>query len=267
MDSQTQASRFKIFDAHFHIIDERFPLVANHGFLPREFNVEAYEAEVSNLRVVGGAVVSGSFHAFDQTYLVDALERLGPQFVGVTQLSPSVSDEELIRLDELGVRALRFNIRRGGSAAVADLESMANRVYELVNWHVEIYVDSSNLDALFDTLVALPKVSIDHLGLSKEGFPTVLDLAASGVQIKASGFGRLDFPADEAIREIVSVNPTSLVFGTDLPGTRAPRTFRERDVNLVADTLGESLAQKIYYDNAVEYYRPRQKGLTSEIEG
>ena len=28
---------FKIFDSHFHIIDRRFPLVPNQGYLPDNF--------------------------------------------------------------------------------------------------------------------------------------------------------------------------------------------------------------------------------------
>lgn len=29
----------RIFDSHFHIIDSRFPLVRNDGYLPLEFTV------------------------------------------------------------------------------------------------------------------------------------------------------------------------------------------------------------------------------------
>jgi hypothetical protein len=43
--------------------------------------------------------------------------------------------------------------------------------------HTELYVDSTELAGLFDTLVSLPAVSIDHLDLSKAGFPTLLKLA------------------------------------------------------------------------------------------
>ena len=75
---------------------------------------------------MGGAVVSGSFQMFDQTYLVDALGKLGPRYVGVTQLPATVTDDELMRLDAAGVRAVRFNVKRGGSADVQDLASMAH---------------------------------------------------------------------------------------------------------------------------------------------
>ncbi|MGC1332472.1 amidohydrolase family protein, partial [Pseudomonas sp.] len=70
----------QVFDAHCHIIDPRFPLVANEGYLPPTYTVDDYLAQAAPLGVCGGAVVSGSFQAFDQTYLLDALARLGPGF-------------------------------------------------------------------------------------------------------------------------------------------------------------------------------------------
>ena len=106
-----------LFDAHLHVIDPRFPLVPNRGYLPNPFTAEDYMERAAPLGVVGGAVVSGSSQAFDQTYLLDALERLGPSFVGVTQLPGSVSDEQILRLHAARVRAVRFNFYRGGSEA------------------------------------------------------------------------------------------------------------------------------------------------------
>ena len=41
--------------------------------------------------------------------------------------------------------------------------------------------------------MSLPAVSIDHIGLSKAGFLTLLKLAEKGVRVKATGFGRVDF--------------------------------------------------------------------------
>jgi predicted TIM-barrel fold metal-dependent hydrolase len=32
----------RLFDAHFHIIDPRFPLIANRGYLPAAFTVADY---------------------------------------------------------------------------------------------------------------------------------------------------------------------------------------------------------------------------------
>ena len=123
--------RVRLFDAHLHIIDRRFPLVPNKGYLPDAFTCIDYLERMGKYDLQGGAVVSGSFQAFDQSYLLDALERLGPAYTGVTQLPVTVTDEELVELNRVGVRAIRFNMQRGGSASIDDLDRMARRVHEL----------------------------------------------------------------------------------------------------------------------------------------
>jgi predicted TIM-barrel fold metal-dependent hydrolase len=125
-----------------------------------------------------------------------------------------------------------------------------------VDWHVELYVDSRDLGALYDRIIGLPAVSIDHLGLSKEGFGTLLKLAENGVRVKATGFGRVDFDLRTALKELYSANPDALMFGTDLPSTRAPRPYQDQDFDLVAEAVGEEGAAKVLYENAVRYYRP-----------
>ncbi|WP_374500075.1 amidohydrolase family protein [Zoogloea sp.] len=247
----------RLFDAHFHIIDGRFPLVANQGYLPPAFTCEAYLERMSDGRLAGGAIVSGSFHAYDQGYLLDALKRLGERFVGVTQLPASVSDRQLFALDAAGVRAVRFNLKRGGSEDSAHLDRLARRVFELVGWHVELYVDARDLDALYATLSVLPAVSIDHLGLSREGLATLLALAERGVRVKATGFGRVDFDVKAALRDLYAASPAALMFGTDLPSTHAPRPYADADVDLIGEALGADAAHQVLYQNAVDFYRPR----------
>src|SRR6266404_1143536 len=103
----------RLFDSHCHIIDHRFPIVANQGYTPPEFRLADYLAKTKPLGVAGGAVVSGSFQANDQTYLMDVLPRLGPGWVGVTQIPDDCPDEEIKKLAGIGVRAVRFNLFRG----------------------------------------------------------------------------------------------------------------------------------------------------------
>ena len=248
---------FPLFDAHFHVIDPRFPLVPNRGYLPDRYTVSDYRERMEDYDLRGGAVISGSFQAFDQDYLVDALQRLGPAFVGVTQLPVGVSDEELRELHGYGVRAVRFNLKRGGSEDVIHLDGMARRIHELLGWHVELYADARELPDLFDTLVALPAVVIDHLGLSKEGLPHLLWLAERGIRVKASGFGRVDFDVRSAIKSLYAANPAALMFGTDLPSTRAARPYSDRDFQLVIDTLGDQAARRVLFENALDFYQPR----------
>ncbi|MNF66283.1 2-pyrone-4,6-dicarbaxylate hydrolase [compost metagenome] len=244
-----------IFDAHCHIIDPRYPLVANNGYLPPPFGVEDYLAQTRALGICSGAVVSGSFQALNQQYLLAALKALGPQFVGVTQLPASVSDGELAVLDEHGVRALRFNLMRGGSEPLDQLETLARRVHEVAGWHVELYVDSRELAELEARLLTLPAVSIDHLGLSRDGLPSILRLAERGVRIKACGFGRVDFAVGPALKDIHAANPQALMFGSDLPSTRAPRPFEAADIDVVREALGEDGAELALWGNARAFYR------------
>jgi len=248
--------RFKVFDSHFHIIDKRFPLVANQGFLPEAFTCDDYFQKTDHFESAGGAVVSGSFQAFDQTYLTAALERLGPDFVGVTQLPASTTDEEIIALNRVGVRGVRFNLKRGGSEGLNSLEGFARRIHALAGWHVELYIDARELDSIYALLISLPSVSIAHLGLSAAGFSTLLKLAENGVRIKATGFSRVDFDVPTALRKLYAVNPDALLFGTDLPSTRASVPYSASDLELVAETLGDENASKVFYENAVKFYRP-----------
>lgn len=246
------------FDSHLHIIDPNYPLIANNGFMPEAFSVKDYHASLAAHHVIGGAVVSGSFQGFDQDYLIAALKALGPNFVGVTQVPHTVSDQTLLKLHEAGVRALRFNLFRGGSESLAHLESMAKRVAALLDWHVELYLDASNLPELSSIIKRLPAVCIDHLGMRQAGFRDLLHLVESHdcFRVKATGFGRVDFDCTTAVKSIYQANPQALIFGTDLPSTRAPRAFQSSDIDSVYDALGESASQQVFVENALTLYKP-----------
>ena len=243
-----------IFDAHCHIIETGFPLIENQGFVPDYYSAESYRIEAASLGVAAGAVVSGSFQGTDQSYLLAALKRLGDGYVGVTQLPPDVTDEEILRLDAAGVRALRFNLKRGGSVDPTSLERMAHRVHDLAGWHIELYADVRDLADHVAMLRNLPQISIDHLGLSEEGLPTLLRLVEAGARVKATGFGRIAGDIVRMIGAIVTTRTEALVFGTDLPSTRT-RRFRRGDMDLLAETVGEKHREAVFYRNAASLYR------------
>jgi predicted TIM-barrel fold metal-dependent hydrolase len=243
-----------LFDAHLHIIDPRFPLVANNGYVPGPFPVSAYRERSAELGVVGGAVVSGSFQAYDQEYLRAALGELGAGFVGVTQVPADVTDADVLSLHEAGVRAVRFNLYRGGSERLDRLEDLARRVWDLAGWHVELYLDARDLPDLEPRLRALPKVSIDHLGMSAGGRASLLRLAEAGMRIKATGFGRVELDVPATLLAVHAANPEALLAGTDLPSTRAARPFQDDDLRLIADTLGDDAAPPVLAGNAMAFY-------------
>jgi hypothetical protein len=206
--------------------------------------VADYRAATAGLGITGGAVVSGSFQGFDQSYLRDALERLGPGFVGVTQLPGDVSDAEIASLHEAGVRAVRFNLHRGGALD----DALARRVHALRGWHAEVYADGATLAAHEERLLALPRLVVDHLGLDAAALPVLLRLVDAGALVKATGFGRVDLDVEATLR---AIDPSALLFGTDLPGTRARRPFAREDLDLVA-----AIAPAALWENGIKLFRP-----------
>jgi hypothetical protein len=49
-----------------------------------------------------------------------------------------------------------------------------------------------------------------------------------------------------------------LMFGTDVPSQRARRPFLPSDIDLLRDNIDPTLVKKVFFDNAVKFYRPRQ---------
>lgn len=244
----------KIFDSHFHIINPKFPLVENNGYLPPEFTVKNYVEQVKSYGIEGGAIVSGSFQKFDQDYLLDALNTFGKNYFGVANIPMEMTDDELNNLNESNIRAVRFNLKRGGSERLENMVELANKLYDAYNWHTELYVDSKNLKELKSTLEQIPKFSIDHLGLSKTGLKDLYYWAEKGVKIKATGFGRLDFDPITAMKKIYSINPESLMFGTDLPSTRAKTPFTFNHLKSIIDNFSDYEQERILYQNAFDWY-------------
>jgi predicted TIM-barrel fold metal-dependent hydrolase len=63
----------------------------------------------------------------------------------------------------------------------------------------------------------------------------------------------------ENLRQLVAVDPHRLVFGTDLPSTRARIPYNENhDVGLLLDALGIEVAQKVLHSNALNLYKIHQ---------
>lgn len=250
-----RAQQRKLFDSHCHIIDQRFPIVPNQGYTPPNFPLEDYLARVKPLGVVAGAIVSGSFQANDQTYLIDTLGKLGPAWAGVTQIPDDYPDAGIAKLAAIGVRAVRFNILRGLNEDIERIVALATRCHGVAGWHAEIYADAAALKPYVNRLAKLPQISIDHLGMTQEGVPVLLELVAAGCKVKATGFGRTKVDIPQTLESIARTNPAALIFGTDLPSTRAKRPFLASDIDWIEQVLGAELARKAFWDNPVALYK------------
>ena len=245
----------KIFDAHFHIIDYKYPIVENNGYLPPNFTIEDYQERVKNYELVGGAIVSGSFQAFDQSYLKDSLFKLGKHFFGVANIPFHIKEKELDELNQKNVVAIRFNLKRGGSETIENLAYLSNQLHDQYGWHTELYLDSKDLKSMEKILTNIKSFSIDHLGLSKSGLKDLYGWVEKGARVKASGFGRLDFDPIEIMKKINQINPEALMFGTDLPSTRAKVPFSMSDLQTIVMNFDEEDQERILCTNALKWYQ------------
>jgi predicted TIM-barrel fold metal-dependent hydrolase len=75
---------------------------------------------------------------------------------------------------------------------------------------------------------------------------------------------KLDVPA--TLEAIAKISPDALVFGTDIPSTRAARPFQPSDIDLVEKVLGPELAQKTFWDNPITLYRVNRTPNDAVVE-
>jgi len=241
-----------IIDAHFHIFDPRFPAPGHDGYAPPVFTVAQYRAAVSGLGVTGGVLVTASTHGLDPAPLLAALEELGPGFVAVAAADPAMPDAGLRELAARGVRGLRFNLYRGMVQTPPEAAlDFADHAHAVAGLHAQVYADAATLRPLLPRLRGMAtRLVIDHLGMTEAGLPVVLELAAAGARVKATGFGRVALEVAPALERIAAAAPGALIFGTDLPSTRARRPFEPADMALLRRIAGAAP----FHENAAAFY-------------
>jgi len=242
-----------LIDAHFHVFDPRFPLPGHDGFVPAAFTVADYLAQVRPLGVTGGVLVAASTHGLDPAPILGALAELGPRFVAVLNADPATDDAALRRLAGAGVRGLRHNLYRGMGSLDAALD-LAQRARDAAGLHAQVYADAAALAPALPRLRRMaPWLVLDHLGMTGAGLPAVLDLVAAGAKVKATGFGRVELDVPVALARIAAIRTDALIFGTDLPSTRARRPFEAADIMLLREALGPAAAPALE-GNARAFY-------------
>jgi len=151
-------------DCHMHVYDERFAVLPSAPFKPPHAPVEAYRAVQRELGLQRVIVVQPIGYGFDNTCTLESMAALGPEARGVAIVRPDVSDAELQRLHELGVRGVRFMMLPGGPLGWDELEPMAARIAPL-GWNINLQLDGRTLPEHEAMLRRLPcRLVIDHNG-------------------------------------------------------------------------------------------------------
>ena len=122
-----------------HIYDSRFPVAPNAKLRPPDATVDAYRLFQKRIGTTRNVVVTPSTYGTDNSCTLDAMAKLGASARGVAVVDTSVTDAELKRLNDLGIRGVRFNLVQSGATTIDMLEPLSKRVNDL-GWHVQIHM-------------------------------------------------------------------------------------------------------------------------------
>ncbi len=263
-------------DAHCHVFGpaKQFPFSPSRKYTPCDASKDQLFALRDHLGFSRNVIVQASCHGRNNDALVDALVSAGDLARGVAVLSPDIADEELQRMDEAGVRAVRFNFvkRLVDTTPKQVFLDIAERIAKL-GWHIVVYFEADDLEELIPFLNKLPTIIVvDHMGrpdiskpLNDKGFQRFISLMENNKNIwtKVSCPERLTIdgpPYNDVVpfsRLLVEKFSDRVLWGTDWPHPNM-KSHMPDDGHLVdlipriAPTL--ALRQALLIDNPMRLY-------------
>ena len=262
-------------DCHMHIYDPaRFRMVPSQRVPPADAAVPQYRLLQKRIGTTRVVVVTPRNYATENQVTVDAIAQLGPNARGVAVLHPTVTDAELKRLDDAGVRGIRFSLTDPATAVVTldMVEPLSKRVANL-GWHVQFNVEGQQVVEWANLLRRLPsQIVFDHMGhpplpegIEHPSHRIIRDLIDRGrTWVKLSGAysnTKLGPPYPEATtiaRAFVKAAPERLVWGSDWPHPSEAPDRKPNDAVLF-DLLSawapdEAVRHRILVENPVTLY-------------
>ncbi|MDO9438729.1 amidohydrolase family protein [Hydrogenophaga sp.] len=284
--------RFKLpagaVDAHCHVFGPgaEFPYAPERKYTPCDASKAQLYALRDHLGFSRNVVVQATCHGADNSAMVDALVSSGGKARGVATVKRDISDEELQRLHDAGVRGVRFNFvkRLVDFTPKEELLEIATRIHKL-GWHVVIYFEAVDLPELWDFFTALPTtVVVDHMGtpdvtLPVDGpqFELFLKFMRENTNVwsKVTCPERLSITGPKALdgeqaayqdvvpfaRRVVEEFPDRVIWGTDWPHPNLRKHMP--DDGLLVDFIPQiaptaDVQKKLLVDNPMRLYWPEE---------
>jgi len=263
-------------DTHAHVFgpQSKYDYSPARSYTPPDAPYEAYRHLHSVLGVERGVLTQPSVYGTDNTAMLDAVARDPVNLRAVAAVGADVTDDELRRLNDAGVRGIRVNlVDKGGMPfdSFADVERFAARVVPM-GWHIEYLVHVHDFPDL-DVLGNLPADSVVghfgymHLsnGLDHPGWLNFLRLFEKGrIWVKMTGPYRITqrdvLPYDDvdAVAKMLrEARPDRLLWGTDWPHPINPKPMAndgEKFDHLAEWLPGDSLLRQVLVENPKTLY-------------
>jgi len=239
-----------------HIYDAaRFALAPSPRVAPTHASVADYRLLQKRIGTTRVVIVTPRNYATNNGATVDAIAQLGiANARGVAVVHPAITNAELKKLHDAGIRGIRFSLSDPATAVVTPdmVEPLSKRVADL-GWHVQFNVDGEQVVQLRDLLLRLPSQMVfDHLahpplpdGVKHASHRIVRELIDKGrTWVKLSGAysnSKVGAPYPEATaiaQAFVKAAPERLVWGSDWPHPGLPDNNKPDDA-LLFDLLSQ----------------------------
>jgi D-galactarolactone isomerase len=260
-------------DCHMHVYSSRFPAAPNAELRPPDASADAHRLLQKRLGTTRTIVVNPSTYGTDNSCTLDAIAQFGAGARGVAVVDMSVTDAELKRLNDLGVRGIRFNLVQSGATTIDMVEPLSKRVNDL-GWHVQIHMLGDAIVENDDLFQRLPSpIVFDHMGhipqpagVDHPAFALVLKMLDRGrTWVKLSGaymetkVGPPSFAdVSKVAQAYVKAAPERLVWASDWPHPTEKADSKPDDAvlfDLLADWApDEAIRNRILVDNPVALY-------------
>jgi predicted TIM-barrel fold metal-dependent hydrolase len=223
-------------DCHHHIYDPRFP-----GKLPPtgpgkpipDSTVADYRKLQHRIGTTRDVILTPGPYLTDNSVTLDAIAQIGPSARGIAIVTTDVTDAELKKLHDGGIRGIRFvNPHPGALTTVDMIEPLAKRVNDM-GWHIDVNMAPALIADNEDLWNRVPTTIVfDHLahmvppaGVDSPGFMTIRRLMEKGkAYMKLSIFiadSKVGPPTygdlGTAAKAYVKVNPERCIWGTNWP--------------------------------------------------
>jgi 2-pyrone-4,6-dicarboxylate lactonase len=201
---------------------------------PADAPKEQLSAALSALGFDRAVIVQPTPHGSDNSAMLDALKAAPDAYRGVAVVPEDVSADEIARLHDGGVRAIRANfVPILGSSASRDTLLRWEELIAPRGWSIVAHLPAGDLPTLREDLDALSlPIAVDHLGrisasaggVEQPAFRHLLDFAQRpNVWVKLSGSDRVSTagaPYDDLvpfIERLAAVAPDRLLWGSNWP--------------------------------------------------
>ena len=154
-------------DAHCHVFGPAayFPFSSKRKYTPCDASKEQLFELRDFLGFERSVIVQATCHGNNNDALEDALLNSNDKARGIASVGVEVNHDTLRRLDQAGVRGVRFNfVKRLVDTTPKETFKMISNMIAEYGWHIVVYVESQDLEELVPFLKALPTTIVfDHM--------------------------------------------------------------------------------------------------------